>query len=150
MPGVRLDEGEAPRGAAVTALRILVTGSRGWRDREPIRSALVEALGTYATVGLPILVHGNAPGADLLASLEWSRLMSTREGDWLARPEFYNARDFPTPLARNAHMVSLGATVCLAFALSWRSGTGNCARLARRAGIHTIDYGADTRQEARP
>lgn len=124
-------------------LRILVTGSRQWADPDAVRSALVDALGTYATIGLPVLVHGGAAGADSLAHEEWVELERSRPG-WLARPEVHEARFYASPRARNQHMVDLGATVCLAFALGWASGTGMCARMARRAGIHTIDYGVST------
>jgi hypothetical protein len=37
-------------------LRILVTGSRDWTDRDTIRAALADALGTHSTIGLPVLV----------------------------------------------------------------------------------------------
>lgn len=55
-----------------------------------------------------------------------------------------------SPRARNQHMVNLGADVCLAFATRWASGTGMCARMARKAGILVVDYGVDTSMEARP
>jgi hypothetical protein len=41
-------------------------------------------------------------------------------------------------------MVSLGADVCLAFAQAYASGTGHCARAARKAGIPVLDYGVST------
>lgn len=129
-------------------LRVLVTGSREWTDAAAVRSALVDALGTYTTIGLPVLVHGGAVGADELAHREWAALERSRRG-WLARPEVHESRNFPSPRARNQHMVDLGATVCLAFALDWASGTGMCARMARRAGIPTIDYGVPTADRAR-
>ena len=132
----------------MTALRILVTGSREWTDRAAVRSALVDALATYTTIGLPVLVHGDAAGADTIAHEEWAALERSRPG-WLARPERYRARDFPSPRARNQHMVDLGATVCLAFAHDWASGTGMCARMARRAGIPTFDHGASTEESRR-
>ena len=120
-------------------LRILVTGSRDWTDRDAIRNALLDALSTYTTIGAPQLVHGAAEGADTIADEEWQAFA------WpLAEPERYPARDFSSPRARNQHMVDLGATVCLAFAQSWASGTGMCARMARRAGIHVVDYGVPT------
>jgi hypothetical protein len=124
-------------------MRILITGSREWTDRDVIRRALVDALGTYTTIGLPVLIHGAAEGADTIAHQEWAALERSRRG-WLARPETYRARDFPGPRARNQHMVDLGADVALAFADRWASGTGMCARMARRAGIPTIDYGVPT------
>lgn len=127
----------------MSPLRILITSSREWTDRAAIRAALLDALGTYTTIGLPVLVHGGAKGGDRIAHGEWAALERARRG-WLARPEIYPAVDFPSPRARNQHMVDLGATVCLAFATSWASGTGMCARMARRARIHTIDYGVST------
>ena len=41
---------------------------------------------------------------------------------------------------RNAHMVSLGADLCLAFPLPSSRGTRNCMRLAREAGIPVYVY----------
>lgn len=122
-------------------LRILVTGSRNWTDRAVIRAALVEALGTYTTIGLPVLVHGGARGADALAHVEWHRLMSQRPG-WLAEPEVHRADwDRYGKAAghrRNAEMVAAGATVCLAFPLGESRGTRGCMALAERAGIPVI------------
>jgi len=119
--------------------RILVTGSRGWTDWPTLCSALNNALGGVDVV---TIVHGAAAGADAMAQ-EWA--------DVAEMPfEAHRAEDFPSPLVRNRHMVNLGADVCLAFAQKWASGTGNCARLARRAGIPVIDYGVDTSMEARP
>lgn len=125
-------------------LRILVTGSRNWTDRDAVRAALLDTLGSYPTIGAPQLVHGAAEGADTIADEEWQAFA------WLlADPERYPARDFASPRARNQYMVNLGATVCLAFALSWASGTGMCARMARRAGIRVIDKGVSTAPRGR-
>lgn len=63
--------------------------------------------------------------------------------------EAHPAREHPDPKARNLHMVGLGADVCLAFAWCWASGTGHCARAARRAGIRTLDFGVPTGVGAR-
>jgi hypothetical protein len=57
------------------------------------------------------------------------------------------------PLAghrRNKHMIELGADFCLALARAWDSGTGNCARQARAAGIRVLDAGCPTGMEDRP
>lgn len=125
-------------------LRILVTGSRNWTDRDAVRAALLDTLGSYTTIGAPQLVHGAAEGADTIADEEWQAFA------WpLADPERYPARYFTSPRARNQYMVNLGATVCLAFALSWASGTGMCARMARRAGIRVVDYGVSTAPRGR-
>lgn len=129
----------------MSPLRILVTGSREWTDRQVVADALSRAL-TLSTIGYPVLVHGAAAGADTLADevwREWAQMFP------LAEPERYPAQGFSSPRARNQHMVNLGATICLALARSWPSGTGMCARMARKAGIHTIDYGVDTSNAAR-
>lgn len=119
--------------------RILITGSRGWTDAVTMLRVL---RGAWHLFPEAVLVHGDAEGADRMAA-----------GIWVsgARPvEAYPAGDFPSPKHRNQHMVDLGADLCLAFAQSWASGTGQCARMARRAGIPVLDYGVDTRLEARP
>lgn len=125
----------------MTTLRILVTGSRKWTDRDVIRAALLDALGTYTTIGQPVLVHGGARGADALAHVEWHRLMSQHPG-WLADPEVHRADwDRYGKAAghrRNAEMVTAGATVCLAFPLGESRGTRGCMALAERAGIPVI------------
>lgn len=115
--------------------RVLVTGSREWMDWPLLCQAL--------NVNKPdVVVHGGARGADAMAG-EWAKVA--------AKPaEIYPASGFPSPRARNQHMVDQGADVCLAFANSWASGTGMCARMARKAGIPVIDYGVDTRHEAKP
>lgn len=135
-------------------LRILVTGSRTWDDLFAIEAALLDALSTYTTIGLPVLVHGGCPtGADQLADMVWM--------DWehnghnrLATPERYPAdrarhgRD--AYRVRNQHMVDLGASICCVFAKEWASGSGMTARMARKAGIPTRDYGIPTALEDRP
>jgi hypothetical protein len=128
-------------------LRILITGSRRWTDYRTVTDAIDTALATHASVGLPVLIHGDAPGADRIADAHW-RSLRTRairtNANAVAEAEVYPARWFTDPKARNQHMVDLGATVCLAFASDWASGTGHCARAARRAGIQVIDYGVST------
>lgn len=118
--------------------RILVTGSRDWDDWDKVFYALREWHLHARTVGMQsVLVHGGARGLDSIAAEIWANYSSMSA-------EEYPARWFDNPKARNQHMVNLGADVCLAFAKDWASGTGHCARAARRAGIHTIDYGVST------
>src|SRR5690606_28867717 len=59
-------------------------------------------------------------------------------------PPDYDRWGGKAPLIRNQEMVDKGANVCLAFATKWNSGTGHCARAARRAGIFVCDYGVST------
>jgi hypothetical protein len=87
-------------------------------------------------------VHGDAKGADQMF------YRSASAYHW--KIEVYPAEFFDDPLQRNAFMVSLGADLCIAFAHRWASGTGHCARYARKAGIPVIDYGVSTRTEDRP
>ncbi len=122
--------------------RILVTGSRQWTDRQSIAAALLEARDNSGSEDEHriVVVHGGARGADLLAhywAVKWG---------WIT--EAHSAGS--DPKARNQRMVDLGADVCLAFAKSWASGTGHCARAARKAGIQTVDIGVSTRAEDRP
>jgi hypothetical protein len=132
-------------------LRILVAGSREWADVDAIDRAIRAALMKYWTDQPPVLVHGAAPGADTLADKLWMGWLGARRTvgapPW-PEPERYPARDFPSPRARNQHMVDLGATVCLSFTLDWASGTGMCARMARRAGIPVVDVGVPTDRRA--
>lgn len=124
--------------------RILVTGSRDWPDgievvmavrREIIRSRHLP-LRKGEAPGF-VVVHGGCPtGVD--AAIHAHCIV---EGFPV---EKYPGKDFPSFKARNQHMVDLGANVCLAFATKWASGTGQTARMARRAGIHTTDFGVDT------
>jgi SLOG family YspA-like protein len=120
--------------------RILVTGSRDWEDLIAVQLALDEA--QDSRFKSTVVVHGNARGVDTIAAT-----IALCRG-W--QTEAHRAQDFSTPLVRNQHMVDLGADVCLAFATKWASGTGHCARRARKAGIPVIDYGVDTSMEARP
>ena len=122
-------------------MRVLVTGSRSWGDREAVWNALSESADINATV-----VHGDCPtGADYLAKA-WAKTQPdiTEEvypADWSkgrsAGPE------------RNAYMVSLGADVCLAFLSACTSprckrtgahpshGASGTAYMAEKAGIPT-------------
>lgn len=121
--------------------RILVTGSRDWGDVRAIHAALelADAMAPCTSDGIT-LVEGNADGADRFArnvarDLGWQVVTMPHGGD---------------PLARNLAMVEAGADICLAFATRWASGTGHCARAARRAGIRVVDMGVSTKMEDRP
>lgn len=115
--------------------RFLYTGSRSFTDGGLLARVMLE----HMRPG-DVLVHGAAQGLDLMAATMWEPYGPVED---------YPAEDFPDPKARNLHMISLGAYECLAFASRWISGTGHCARHARKAGIPTFDFGVDTRIEAR-
>jgi hypothetical protein len=154
-------------------LRLLLTGSREVTDRLTVVVALSDACAGMKQGRRQVrLIHGAAPGADSTGARVWK--------DWVATwPHLFVpaephpaawalcGTDCPTrphrktrrgggeycPLAgnrRNKHMVDLGADFCVSLAQSWDSGTGNCARLARAAGIPVLDAGCPTGLEDRP
>ncbi|MEU4256300.1 SLOG family protein [Streptomyces fradiae] len=133
--------------------RVLVTGSRDWTDTLAVAAALEQSV--IDAGPCPILVvHGACPtGADRHADTHARQL---RNGGVSIDIERHPAKGHPTqdfgpwPCAgprRNAHMVSLGADVCLAFIGPCTSprcprtdphdshGASGCVRLAEAAGI---------------
>jgi len=118
--------------------RILVTGSRDWTDRNVIRTALVDA---WINLGRPmnaVLVQGECHlgGADQIAAEIWRGWGLPVEG----HPAEMGPDGHVLGPKRNAHMVSLGADLCLAFPLPSSRGTRNCMCLAREAGIPVHVY----------
>lgn len=116
--------------------RVLVTGSRDWTDAETIRRNLIGVTGHLDALRRVVVIDGACPkgGADDIAHKEAKSL------GW--GTERYPAEDFGSwpfcgPL-RNAHMVSLGADVCLAFPGPNSSGTWDCVKKANAAGIRVI------------
>lgn len=123
--------------------RVLVTGSRHATNElhlATIRSELMLAIGhikaSELADGRVVLVHGAADGVDTIAQ------QVMRDLPWPIRMEPYPAEDFGSWPAcgpkRNSHMVSLGASVCLAFPQPGSKGTWDCARKAADAGIQVV------------
>jgi hypothetical protein len=146
----------------MTGLRILITGSRDWRDKRAIADALRWAITTRQprpTKHQVTIVHGAARGADTLAgeiAASWGVHVEdypVTRADWDApctpqcQPGHRRARrDGSTfcPSAgnrRNQRMVDLGADVCLGFPkdAEW-SGTRDCMSRAAKAGIRVVDW----------
>lgn len=118
-------------------MRILITGSRNWEDREAIRQALIKA-GQAAGVHpqAVTVVHGGARGADRIAgelAREFGCSVEVHRADW----ERYGKR---AGFVRNAAMVNAGADVCLAFPLGESRGTRHCMREAEKAGIEISEW----------
>lgn len=113
--------------------RLLVTGSRNWReqDSDRIADALRGAFDDLCDSDHgPVLVHGDCRGADRIAAHLWNGWglpVEAHPADWSLGP-----KAGPT---RNAEMVALGADLCVAFQLDGSAGTENCIRLAHKAGI---------------
>lgn len=128
---------------------ILVTGTRDIRDRDQaerlVRSLLAKECVLIGPENITV-IHGDAIGIDKL-------FREVVEGWAGMTHEPWPAHLFPGPLIRNNFMVNLAKglaldgddVVCWAFARSWRSGTGQCARKAREAGIPVIDHGVSTK-----
>ena len=129
--------------------RVLVTGSRNWKDPYAVSVRLNNVLLKHEPF---LLVHGrNRHGADRIAD-DWAR--AAREAGarvyvrpmaakWVHRGSGYN---------RNQEMVDFGADVCFAFIARCikqgcpqqgkhgSHGATDCAGRARKAGIPTYTY----------
>ena len=129
------------------SIRILVTGSRDWSDRDAVWTALNRAASECGS----ILVHGACPtGADALAD-EWA---TTQPDIYVERHPADWSRGRGAGPERNRHMVGLGADVCLAFIGSCTSprckrhpllkhyshGASGTADMAEAAGIPVIRF----------
>lgn len=124
-------------------LRVLVTGSRDhvWTpdSTTALMTAATMALKAYGLpTHMPILVHGGAKGADVQAS-NAARLMGWGTEEHQAQWDTYGRKAGPI---RNAHMVSLGAGVCVAFPSAPKGqgsrGTWDCIDRAAKAGIPVL------------
>lgn len=107
-------------------MRVLITGSRDWRDVQAIAKRLYE---------LPrdaVIVHGAATGADHIAHAIANDLGLEVEPHF---PDYANFEASKAPLERNRWMVELGADLCLAFPTPNSRGTWHCVKLAEAAGI---------------
>ena len=109
-------------------MRILVTGSRDWRDWATVAKALKDASSELRTV----VVSGACPtGADMIAERYaedrgWT--IERHPADW----DKYGKKAGPI---RNSQMVALGADVCLAFIRNESKGATHTSRIAGQAGI---------------
>ena len=149
-------------------LRILVTGSRWWRDRPALAlgiSGWLEWIGTCIghAYPIPIVVHGGQRtwdpqrrewyGADWIAgevARGWGFGEERHPADWDrcaagCAPAHRNPRrggGTYCPAAghrRNAEMVVTGPDVALGYPLGASPGTRGCLALARAAGVPTFE-----------
>lgn len=118
--------------------RLLVTGSRNYRDVGRVRYALEPWATMVRTHGTIELVHGACPigGLDSIAADIWGR-------EWNLPVHAVPARTvggrFLGP-ERNTEMVALGNYLaCLGFPLLGSRGTHDCMRKAAAAGILTME-----------
>ena len=125
-------------------MRILVTGSRDWTDRDAIYRALNAACvefdlnhepdeygNTMPDPSKVTIVEGGARGADAIAR-DWCYsadfMPETHKADW----DLYKRR---AGIIRNAEMVNSGIDLCLAFIKNRSKGATHCAYVAERKGI---------------
>lgn len=133
------------------AVRVLVTGSRGWPHPDQVVACLVDQW-VAAPSGRPfVVVHGACFNSPDLIAADWADRMREGLGVDVSqephRPDWI--RDGSgAGFARNQLMVELGASLCLAFASQCQlprcreprphdtHGTADCILRAARAGIH--------------
>lgn len=119
------------------SLRILVTGSRDFRDTDLAKRALVWAA-NVAGVDNPAdvtVVHGDARGADSVMAKVAASFGCVIEG----HPARWDELGKRAGIVRNCEMVDLGADVCLSFPLPGSRGTWHCMREAEKAGIPVVN-----------
>lgn len=112
--------------------RVLVTGSRDWEDATVIGEALSEVIRPVWHDRDVVIVHGACPsGADQMAH-EWAEVFGVAVE---RHPANWRINGKRAGFIRNAHMVNLGADLCLAFIRNGSRGASHTALLAEQAGI---------------
>jgi hypothetical protein len=135
--------------------RILVTGSRKWKDRAAIAAALLDAVNRHPW---PIIIvtggqvsedrdTGEKWGADYIAGevarevgLEVEEHPAHKECSEHGWEHSFRKHGRPGGPIRNRVMVEKGAAECLAFPLGESRGTRGCMALADAAGIPVENY----------
>lgn len=119
-------------------MRIIVTGSRKWADKQAVCDALMEQ---FLKHGPFALVHGGcATGADDIAHrwfMSAGRKLGVTETPFFAN---WDGRGRAAGPERNKRMVEAGADLVLAFPLPEGSGTQHTMALAREAGIEIKEF----------
>lgn len=124
-------------------MRVLVTGSRNWTDRETIYTVL-GAFADYVQRRADLLqeepllsiVHGCASGADRIAD-DWCAEFGWTAERW---PADWSRFSRKAGVLRNLDMVNSRPDVCVAFPLGASPGTRHCMKAAKSAGIPIYNY----------
>lgn len=141
-------------------MRILVTGSRDWKDRPAITQELMRFIAencsivsTNTTLKFDtddvVIVHGGAAGADQFAE-DWARRQGIKSEPHRLTREDWKKNPHAAGLLRNAEMVETGVDVCFAFLMPclkpgcqrydgphYSHGATHCADYAELAGVTT-------------
>lgn len=118
-----------------TEVRILITGSREWKDTLTLQLTLQRVYNMIHTAGKDaVLIHGTARGVDTIAGDFWESLGGITE----KYPANWEKYGMMAGHLRNKQMVKSGATLCLAFIRNASKGAMHCAALAEKSGIPTV------------
>lgn len=117
--------------------RVLVTGSIhvSDKDAERVRSDLSSVCARALAAGRPVVVvHGKHPrgGVDAVAQAWAAATDGVTDEPYPADRVFYGAS---AESRRNAHMVMLGAHMCLAYPSAGADKVWDCVQKAARCGI---------------
>jgi hypothetical protein len=124
-----------------TLHRLLITGSRDWKDTELVRRSLLAVLRSWGCrPDQIVVVQGKAEGADLLARSAAIQL-GMRYEDHPVTEEDWRRYGRSAGHRRNAVMVAAGARGAIAFPLAGSRGTPGCMKLCKRAGITVWNRG---------
>lgn len=118
-------------------MRVIVTGSRDWIDRQRIREVLNDFLSIE--IGPHVVVHGDCEtGADYLAA-EWAMLDHPMfEVSSEAHPAKWGEYGDAAGIIRNREMAGAGAEMCIAFWDGKSSGTRSMIEHATVAKIPVV------------
>lgn len=115
-------------------MRILVTGSRDWQDKDAIRRALLAIAQNVGQGDLITVVHGDAAGADRIAgdvAIEQGWEIDVYPADW----DRYGKRAGPI---RNSAMLVKRPDICVAFPIPGSRGTWDMVHKAEAALVPTL------------
>lgn len=110
--------------------RVLVCGSRDWRDRTAIYERL-DALQPHDQAPCPVIVHGDAQGADRIAADAGADLGYVVE----PHPANWRLHGKAAGPIRNNEMLDSGVGLVLAFQRDGSKGTQHTIDGAQRRGI---------------
>jgi hypothetical protein len=120
-------------------MRVMVTGSRDWRNRDVIGGALYELWDQDAPeLAQMVLVHGCATGADAIAR-SWADGWGWSIEDFWPNYMFYSVEE--APKKRNIAMVESEPDVVLAFPTKRSRGTWHAVNAAKKAGVEVRIFG---------